>query len=350
MPAGPKNKAEEPKKWALDLFCGRTHSVGNRLKQLGYHVVSLDIEPKANPDICINILHWDYWNHYKSRKFEVVTASVPCQEYSQAKTTGIRDIQYSDRLVRCVRKLIEYFQPKFWWIENPRSGLLKEREVLEKVPYIDIDYCQFCRWGYKKPTRFWACKAIAALPSVTCDPATCPNTFEDDSGVRKHRYSLGGNHLKFNEADKGRIPPLVVDYLLQQGEYHPETGRYAQKCREWREAANRGEEEAPRDEPASGKRHQSSTLRGGCCDPEPPESTELEASYHHNVRRIKTKPAWKNRVQFKVGEMYSVSKDTQLVMAIPCQVADDCRLARILIDTGAEANLVRKDFLPPEYM
>ena len=114
---------------------------------------------------------------------------------------------------------MKYFQPKYWWIENPRYGLLRESEVVKDLSFLDLDYCQFCDWGYKKPTRFWGCKRITNLPPVLCNPETCPNMFSDPSGNKKHFYVLGGNHQKFTTKMKGRIPPKVVDYLMQMGEF-----------------------------------------------------------------------------------------------------------------------------------
>ena len=44
---------------ALDLFSG-TGSVANRLRELGYEVVTLDIDPRTNPTICCSVGEWDY--------------------------------------------------------------------------------------------------------------------------------------------------------------------------------------------------------------------------------------------------------------------------------------------------
>ena len=44
---------------ALDLFSG-TKSVTEALRGLGYQVVTLDSDPKTGPDICVDILQWNY--------------------------------------------------------------------------------------------------------------------------------------------------------------------------------------------------------------------------------------------------------------------------------------------------
>ena len=78
-------KREKNKLRALDLFCG-TKSVTEALPKMGYQVVSLDSEPKTNPDICEDIMKWKYQS-LKPGEFDVMFASVPCTEYSMALTT-----------------------------------------------------------------------------------------------------------------------------------------------------------------------------------------------------------------------------------------------------------------------
>ena len=127
---------------ALDLFSG-TGSVGTRLCELGYEVTSLDIDRCRHPDILVNIFDWDYRSKYPQGHFSVIAAGVPCNEYSPAKTVGHRRLDYANRLVEKFLEIIKYFDPPFLWMENPRMGLLKEREVVRGIPFIDVDSCQF---------------------------------------------------------------------------------------------------------------------------------------------------------------------------------------------------------------
>jgi len=189
-----------------------------RLKELGFQVMSIDIRRSVNPTFCQDILTWNY-QEYPPGFLEVIGASVPCTEYSRAKTKGSRNFQLADSLVAKTLEIIQYFQPKFWWVENPRTGCLKDREIVKGIPYLDLDYCQFSDWGYQKPTRFWACKLISDLPSVLCDKPTCKNCIAHGQGVYKHVEILGGNRQQFSTSEKGRIPSQVVNYLLQRGSY-----------------------------------------------------------------------------------------------------------------------------------
>ena len=89
---------------------------------------------------------------------------------------------------------------------------------MKDIPYVDVDYCQFSDWGYKAPTRIWGCQKIAELAPKLCDPNTCTNLVMFKNGRRRHRESLGGNHIRFTPYQKGRFPPKLVDYLLGVGE------------------------------------------------------------------------------------------------------------------------------------
>ena len=122
-------------------------------------MVSLDNDHRRRADITQNILTWDYKNAFSPGFFDI-----PCTEYSSAKTVGHRRLDYADRIVEKTLEIIQFFDPPIWWIENPRLGLLKDREIMRGIPYIDVDYCKFENWGYKKPTRIWVCEQLAKLP------------------------------------------------------------------------------------------------------------------------------------------------------------------------------------------
>ena len=184
----------------LDLFSG-SNSVGDKFRQQGYEVISLDILPRGSPNICKNVLKWDY-REFSRGYFDVIAAGLPCEDYSNAKVQRPRDFDRADALVARTLEIIEYFQPRIWWIENPRFGFLRTREIIHHLPYIDVDYCQFSSWGYQKPTRIWCCPQIFQLPSVFCDKKTCRNLIRTSWGTLKHRETLGGNCMRFSPKQK----------------------------------------------------------------------------------------------------------------------------------------------------
>jgi len=119
----------------LELFCG-TKSVSKAVGDRFTEVISLDLESKFNPTICINILEWDY-KVYPKGYFHTIWASPPCQEFSclnNARPEKIPNLALADALVQKAIEIIEYFNPERFFIENPQSGSLKDRPYMDGIP------------------------------------------------------------------------------------------------------------------------------------------------------------------------------------------------------------------------
>ena len=133
----------------LEMFSG-TGSVGLVAKSLGFNVISLDLK---NADINTDILKWDY-KQFDRNHFDFIWSSPPCTEYSIAKTRGIRNIEYANSIVLKTIEIIKYFNPKYFVIENPQTGLLKNQEFMNEFDFKDVDYCKY-GMPYRKRTRLW---------------------------------------------------------------------------------------------------------------------------------------------------------------------------------------------------
>ena len=135
----------------LELFSG-TGSVGKVASAMNWEVISLDRDLAAN--IQTDIMEWDY-KAYPSGYFHFIWASPPCTEYSRAKTVGIRKLDDADTIVKKTWEIIDYFNPPLGYVlENPQTGLLKEREFMLERSFTDIDYCKYGML-YRKRTRLW---------------------------------------------------------------------------------------------------------------------------------------------------------------------------------------------------
>jgi site-specific DNA-cytosine methylase len=139
----------------LELFSG-TGSIGKTFAQMGWEVVSLDSDVKTDATIKEDILTWDH-TVYPPGHFDAIWASPCCTQYSCARRGAKtpRNLPLADALVIRSQELINYFNPRVWFIENPQTGMLKNRLFMINIPFCDVDYCCYCNWGYKKRTRLW---------------------------------------------------------------------------------------------------------------------------------------------------------------------------------------------------
>ena len=134
----------------LELFAG-TGSIGNAFAAQDFEVISVDLESTFGPTHVCDVMHFEYWQYPKDF-FDVVWASPPCQMYSIARTRAKlpRNMEIADEIVLKAREIIAYFNPKYWFIENPFSGHLKRREIMQDVMHLakKVSYCM-----YGKPYR-----------------------------------------------------------------------------------------------------------------------------------------------------------------------------------------------------
>ena len=155
----------------LELFSG-TKSIGKCCDKLGWNSISVDIEKKFNPTHLCNIMDFDY-KQYPKDYFSIIWGSPPCTEYSKLQNCFInrmrkgilytKEIQEkemidADKLVEKSLEIINYFNCEYWFMENPQSGRLKDRDIMKDLPYYDVDYCKYSDWGYRKRTRIWTNK------------------------------------------------------------------------------------------------------------------------------------------------------------------------------------------------
>lgn len=208
-----------PKMKVLELFAG-TGSVKKVCDELGWECVSVDLSSQFHPvDYEVDILSWDYTTLAKD--FDIVWASPPCATFSKVKTSHLgrmikgsifteerRQKEIKEIGLPLLQKAIEiitYFNPKYYFIENPQTGDMKK---YMKSNHYDVDYCMFSDWGYRKRTRFWT---NIEFEDTLCN-RKCGNMLE---GSKKHKVCVI-EQKDSSLAMKYRIPPRLIKTLFSK--------------------------------------------------------------------------------------------------------------------------------------
>ena len=228
----------------LELFSG-TKSWGKIAEQMGWEVISLDLQ---DADINTDIMEWDYKSFAESGYFDIITASPPCRTFSHLRKSWVgrklkehgnviitHDILQKDieekglPLLYRALDIIYYFEPKYWFIENPYTSRIKE--YLSGVPFYTVDYCMYSNWGYRKRTNIFTnltkfqpklcnqnCGNMVTINDKTIDFNNCGNS-KQIQNVRRHiRSADGGNSfigvLGTTLKERYRIPPKLIEELF----------------------------------------------------------------------------------------------------------------------------------------
>lgn len=196
----------------LELFCG-TKSIGKwcAKSERVNEVVSLDIDPKCDPTHLGDILTWDF-KMYPPGHFDIIWSSPPCTHYSVLRTTGgPRDLEGANAIVQRTLAIIEYFNPKVWFMENPATGLLKKQPFMTTLPYIDVHYCKY-GYAYRKWTRIWTnlSGVVPRLCNMDCD-AMIPDPL---TGRMRHKGTFGGSFSRVPLRQRYSVPPTLVNQLM----------------------------------------------------------------------------------------------------------------------------------------
>ena len=302
------------KKKALDIFTG-SGSVADALRKEGYEVFTLDIDPQSKANFTIDVLEWQVEKLFKPGFFHLVAASPPCTEYSSCMTRRPREMEKADLLVQRTIDIITYLKPPMWWIENPRHGRLSSRDVVAGLPFVDIDFCRFSTWGYQKPTRFWCSQNIASRGNVVCD-GKCANLEPSPHGGLRHKFAIA-NRYRQGPPNRHKqviqIPENVVHYLTGFSALPKIISDALQS--EW-------------------------TTVG-------PPTKGVATQKVCSAREVRVRP-WHHlsRRPFRVGKLEHRGGALQLMVEVEISVCGHHKKIQALIDTGAQANLIRGNIFP----
>ena len=199
------------------MFSG-THSVGNIARDMGFEVTSLDL---TDADICTDIMKWDY-KTYQPGYFDVIWCSPPCDTFSVARFKNIgrhnitRESIEEDILekglpiLRKTEEIISYFEPTYYFIENPQTGAMKR---FLDLPFYTVDYCMY-GFNCRKRTNIWT--NLQGFEPKICDKKC--GSFINGKHICN---AVGGNDSQkgqgsgSNKKDRYKIPTSLLEKLFK---------------------------------------------------------------------------------------------------------------------------------------
>jgi hypothetical protein len=198
----------------LELFSG-TGSIGRAFRAKGWEIISIDIDPKTDCTICMDVR--DLTPAQLPAHPDLIWASPVCTHFSRARTTAKtpRDLEWADSLVQAVLDIAAKLRvPAFF--ENPESGLLKHRRIVEEIPYQILDYCMYhderAAHNATKRTASW-CHGVnwtPARPLCKKDCGHCTGGRHDET-AQQGPARPGQHRHRLNELYA--IPPLLCEEI-----------------------------------------------------------------------------------------------------------------------------------------
>jgi hypothetical protein len=197
----------------LELFAG-SRSVGKVAEELGMEVFSSDINNFDGINYVVNILEFDYSKVPFTP--DVIWASPPCTGFSVAAIghhwTGgkgayipkTETARLGIELVKKTLEIIDYYKPKYWFMENPR-GVLRKMDIVKNLKRNTVTYCQYGD-ERMKPTDIWTNSEVW-IPRKMCKNG-------DTCHVAAPRGSRTGTQGRSNAYERSKIPNDLCHEIL----------------------------------------------------------------------------------------------------------------------------------------
>jgi hypothetical protein len=189
----------------LELFAG-SRSIGKTAEELGMQVFSSDINNFDGIHYPVDILKFNV--NMVPFKPDIIWASPPCTCFSVASLghhwTGgkgahipkTEEAMVSMAIVKQTLAIIEHFNPRFFYIENPR-GMLRKMPFMAHLNRNTITYCQYGD-DRMKPTDIWTNNSNWIPREVCKNGDTCH--------VSAPRGSRTGTQGRSNAYERSKIP------------------------------------------------------------------------------------------------------------------------------------------------
>ena len=199
----------------LELFSG-TQSVSRVAREhFDGETVSLDIDPRHGPDLCMDIMDFDE-TKYPKNYFCFIWSSPDCRAYSLARTNAKipqdEAMAASDKLVAKTLQIISHLGCAYC-IENPASSRLWKRDVADGLQCVTGSYC--CHgYKYRKNTKI-ASNFLGKLP-LCPGPGVCPQMIGNKHIEHAQRGSGGAMPRDHTTDELHTIPEGLVREIFRQ--------------------------------------------------------------------------------------------------------------------------------------
>ena len=126
-----------------------------------------------------------------------------------------KDLTHSNKLVEKTIEIIEYFNPTYWYMENPDGGLLRDQDCITMnwLPHNTIDYCKY-GFSTRKRTRIWNDNPLWTGRSICQGDNRCKMKKDTNKHVNFRWITRGpGKTSRWEERIK--IPKDLMVEILQ---------------------------------------------------------------------------------------------------------------------------------------
>ena len=141
----------------LEICCGENASISRVAKELGWHVTTLDWNPKVSglegcPHLCCDVREFDYTAHRPLP--QVVWCSPDCREISQNRQSKPGDVVLSDSVSAKCLEICLYFRDRgaACFIENPIQALPKRPHMRAYEKHLRA--ISYCKYSAPRPDNF----------------------------------------------------------------------------------------------------------------------------------------------------------------------------------------------------